>query len=283
MSATALLVSALILGGVCVVFGISIALANRRFKVVEDPRIDEVEEMLPGTNCGACGTPGCRAFAEGLVKQEQQPAGCTVMGDEDRSDVAGYLGVDAGAANKRVARLLCAGSAAVAVQLAPYEGHASCQAAATVNGGGKGCTWGCLGLGDCSVSCDFDAIHMSADGLPVVAPDLCTACNDCVEVCPKDLFMLMPVEQQLVVQCRSLLEGDAAEALCSVACTGCGKCAADAEEGLITITDGLAVIDYARNDLAAADATRRCPTDAIVWLDGAQFPQLQLEERRLVV
>ena len=283
MTASALLVSALILGGVCVVFGISIALANRRFKVWEDPRITDVEELLPGTNCGACGTPGCRAFAEGLVKEEQQPAGCTVMGAEDRDDVALYLGVDAGQANKRVARLLCAGSSAVAVQLAPYEGHSTCQAAANVNGGGKGCSWGCLGLADCAISCDFDAIHMSEHGLPVVAPDLCTACNDCVEVCPKDLFVLMPEEQHLVVQCRSLLEGDTAETLCSVACTGCGKCAADAADGLIHIQDGLAVIDYARNDLAAADATKRCPTDAIVWLDSAQFPELQQQERRLVV
>ncbi len=283
MSASALLVSALILGGVCTFFGVSIALANRKLRVWEDPRIAEVEELLPGTNCGACGTPGCRAFAEALVKEEHQPSGCTVMGPDDVDVVAEYLGVDAGEAQKRVARLLCAGSSDVAVQLAPYQGHHTCQAAAAVTGGGKGCAWGCLGLADCAEACDFDAIHMSANDLPVVNPDLCTACNDCVVVCPKDLFVLMPIEQKILVQCKSLLEGEPAQELCEVACTGCGICAADAAEGLIAITDGLAVVDYSKNESASEDAIRRCPTNAIVWIDGAQFPELQVPERSFAV
>ncbi len=283
MAATEIAVSALILGGVGTVFGVFIAFANRKLKVWEDPRIGEVEELLPGTNCGACGTPGCRAFAEGLVAAEQQPSGCTVMGPDDVDDVAAYLGVDAGEANKRVARLLCAGGADVAVQLATYNGHATCQAAAAVDGGGKGCNWGCLGLADCEVACDFNAIHMTPFGLPVVDQELCTACNDCVEVCPKDLFVLMPVEQQLLVQCRSLLEGDAAEELCEVACTGCGLCAKDAAEGVISMVDGLAVVDYERNEAATVAAIERCPTRAITWLDGPQFPESQRAARNFAV
>lgn len=283
MSATDILTAGVILGGVGTVFGIFIALANRRFKVYEDPRIGEVEELLPGTNCGACGTPGCRAFAESLVAGDRSPSGCTVMGPEDIDDVASYLGVDAGEANKRVARLLCAGSSDVAVQLAHYQGHASCQAAARVGGGGKGCTWGCLGLADCEIACTFDAIHMSWNSLPVVDPDLCTACNDCVEVCPKDLFTLMPIEQQLIVQCRSLLEGDPAEALCKVACTGCGICAKDAAPGVIEIVNGLAVVDYSHNDTATEAATLRCPTGAITWLNAAQFPELQRQQEKFAV
>jgi H+/Na+-translocating ferredoxin:NAD+ oxidoreductase subunit B len=275
MSPTAIFVSASILGGVATAFGLFIAFANRKLKVWEDPRILEVEGLLPGTNCGACGTPGCRAFAESLISNEHQPAGCTVMGADEIDDVAAYLGVDAGEANKRVARLLCAGGDDVAVQSVTYSGHQTCQAATAIAGGGKGCSWGCLGLADCEVACDFDAIQMSESNLPVVAPDLCTACNDCVEVCPKDLFVLMPIEQQLVVQCKSLLEGDPALDLCEVACTGCGICAKDAAEGVIDMIDGLAVVNYARNDQAAEAAIERCPTKAIVWIDGAQFPELQ--------
>ncbi|MDX1581983.1 MAG: 4Fe-4S binding protein, partial [Thermoanaerobaculia bacterium] len=213
-----------------------------------------------------------RAFAEALMANEIKPAGCTVMGEEDVSNVASFLGVDAGEANRRVARLLCAGGTDVALQQAEYRGLQSCAAAASVASGGKACTWGCLGLADCEVSCDFDAIVMNDVGLPVVIPELCTACGDCVEACPKDLFTLMPVDQNLIVQCRSLLEGDIAEELCAVACNGCGRCAADAEGDLITMKDGLAVIDYEKYELADPSAIARCPTNAIVWVEGMQFP-----------
>jgi H+/Na+-translocating ferredoxin:NAD+ oxidoreductase subunit B len=276
MSPSAIFVSASILGGVATAFGLFIAFANRKLKVWEDPRVGEVESLLPGTNCGACGTPGCRAFAEALLSEAQQPAGCTVMGAEDIDEVASYLGVDAGEAHKRIARLLCAGGDDVAVQSVVYSGHQTCQAAAAVAGGGKGCSWGCLGLADCEVACDFDAIHMGPSKLPVVAPDLCTACNDCVVVCPKDLFVLMPIEQQLIVQCKSLLEGDPALDLCEVACTGCGICAKDAATGVIDMVDGLAVVNYTLNDQASVAAIERCPTQAIVWLEEAQFPEHQL-------
>ena len=283
MSATAILGSALILGGVGAVFGSLIATANRRFHVDEDPRIDEVEGLLPGTNCGACGTPGCRAFAEELIAERREPAGCTVMGSEAREDVAGYLGVAAGEANQVLARLLCAGGSDVARQQADYQGHASCQAAAVVAGGGKSCSWGCLGLADCERVCDFDAIFMSPTGLPVVVPERCTACGDCVEICPKDLFVLMPAAQQLIVQCKSLIEGDPALEHCQVACTGCGLCAKDAPEGAIAIVDGLAVVDYANDIPAGLEATRRCPTQAIVWVEGPQFPGHQAPAGRIAV
>jgi len=271
MSVSAILTSALILGGVGLVFGALIALANRRFKVWEDPRIDGVSDLLPGTNCGACGMAGCRAFAEGLVAGQVQPASCTNMGADDIEGVASYLGVDAGEAVKRVARLLCAGDCEVAGQNAEYLGLETCGAAAAVAGGGKGCSWGCLGLADCEVSCDFDAIVMSVANLPVVDPVKCTACGDCVEACPKDLFELMPMERKLLIQCKNLIEGDEAEQLCRVACTGCGKCALDAAPGLIEIRNGLAVIDYTKNDQAGPEALVRCPTGAIAWVEGAQF------------
>jgi Fe-S-cluster-containing hydrogenase component 2 len=112
---------------------------------------------------------------------------------------------------------------------------------------------------------------MNEDGLPVVDPALCTACGDCVEICPKGLFELMPVSQKLIVQCKSLLQGDLAEEKCSVACTGCGRCVADAPPGLIQIQDNLAVINYELNAWAAPKATWRCPTNAIVWVEGQQL------------
>jgi Na+-translocating ferredoxin:NAD+ oxidoreductase RNF subunit RnfB len=265
------LVQTLILGGVGLTFGALIAITHRYMKVWEDPRISAVTEMLPGSNCGACGFAGCRAFAEGLIEERSQPAECTQLGPDGVGDVATYLGVAAGEAAKRVARLLCAGGANVAVQRAEYRGLATCGAAAAVAGGGKGCWWGCLGLADCEVACDYDAIVMDRNGLPRVIPEACTACGDCVEACPKDLFTIMTVDQRLIVQCKSALEGDPAEELCSVACTACGRCVQDAAPGVVSMRNGLAVVDYDQNDRAGAEAIARCPTGAIAWVEGAQF------------
>ena len=268
------LLSILVLGGVGVVFAIFIALANRRLWVWEDPRIEVVASMLPNANCGACGLPGCRAFAEQAVEGKIAPSQCSVGSDEVHKSIAGYLGVEAGQAVRRVARLQCAGGCDVARPRAEYRGLATCAAATPVAGGGKGCSWGCLGLADCARVCDFAAITMSDTGLPVVDPIKCTACGDCVEACPKGLFTLIPVEHKLFVQCRNLRAGDGVLADCAVACTACNKCAQDAAPGLISVASGVAVVDYSRIAEADPRAVARCPTGAIVWLDGAQFPRV---------
>ncbi len=268
----------LILGGVGLAFGILIALANANLTVWEDPRIGVVTSILPGANCGACGLPGCRSFAEAAVAGTIQVSQCSVATEASRDQIAGYLGVDAGVAVKRVARLLCAGGTDVAIQRAEYRGVATCGAAAAVAGGGKGCTWGCLGLADCERSCDFGAIHMNAHGIPVVDPVACTACGDCVEACPKTLFTILPVDQPLLVQCKNLMVGDDILSQCEVACTACGKCVQDAEPGLISIASGVAVVNQELAALADARAVARCPTNAIVWLSGAQFTRAPVSE-----
>jgi len=262
-----------ILTGLGLLFATILAIAYKKLKVYEDPRIDRVEEMLPGANCGACGSPGCRAFAERVVGGEANPAKCTVSSSDGIDNIANYMGVEVSDEEKRVARVQCAGGINEAHNRASYDGSMStCRGEAVVAGGPKDCSWGCLGLGDCATVCDFDAIVMNDDALPVVDPEKCTACGDCVDICPKGLFVLMPIGQKLIVQCKSELEGDLATDRCSVACTACSRCVADAAPDLITIEHGLAVINYELNNLATRDAIRRCPTNAIVWMEGdAQF------------
>lgn len=253
------------LGGLTVVLASMLVLANRTLYVEEDPRIDAVEEMLPHANCGACGLPGCRPFAEALVQGKAAPAGCTVGSADERARIAAYLGVEVGAAVKRVARLACAGGSNVARNRARYEGASTCGDAAVVAGGGKACFWGCLGLGDCESACDFDAIRMNAHDLPVVDEEKCTACGDCVDACPKDLFSLHDAAHRLWVACRSFAAGDELLDVCEVACTACGRCAADAPD-LIRMEHNLPVVDHDR-DHATRAPIQRCPTGAIVWLE----------------
>ncbi len=239
--------------------------ANRKLYVAEDPRIDIVEELLPASNCGACGFPGCRPFAEALVQGETAPGKCTVSNEAGRERIAGFLGVDVGGEEQQVARLACAGASNVARDQANYVGTSTCGAANQVAGGGKGCFWGCLGLADCEVACDFDAITMSRKGLPQVDEDLCTACGDCVTACPKNLFSIHPVSHRLWVACSSLQHGDELLEDCEVACTACARCAKD-DPNVVAMAQNLAVVNYSR-PIETSKAIDRCPTGAIVWLE----------------
>jgi Na+-translocating ferredoxin:NAD+ oxidoreductase RNF subunit RnfB len=259
-----------------------LALANRRLYVYEDPRIAAVEELLPKSNCGACGLAGCHDFAEMAVAGEVAPARCTVSSPAATAAIAAMLGVEAGKVDKRVARLACAGGRHVAFLRARYGGLSSCRAAAVVSGGGKECAWGCLGLGDCVTVCQQGAITLDMHGLPTVDRDKCTACNDCVDVCPKGLFSLQPVKYRLWVACRNRAEGDLAEAACEVACTACGKCVADGAPGLLAVRDNLVEIDLSRIGEARREAIDRCATGAIVWWDDTGHPQRGMAAKKIL-
>ncbi|HXV76784.1 MAG TPA: RnfABCDGE type electron transport complex subunit B [Candidatus Polarisedimenticolaceae bacterium] len=265
------LAAASIMLGLAGFFGVVLSAANRYLRVEEDPRIDQVEEMLPGTNCGACGQPGCRGFAEALIEGRTVPGKCSVSPAAEVARIASFLGVEAGVEERRVARLHCAGGRSSVRRLADYAGIDSCRAAVLVNGGGKACPWGCLGLGDCERVCGFDAIRMTTEDLPRVSVLACTACGDCVEVCPLDLFTLERVSHRVIVQCRSPLGGELARSLCRVACDACGRCALDAQQGVIEMQEGLPrLLDPARAD---ERCTLHCPTGAIRWVVGDQFAE----------
>lgn len=277
-----LLIATLFMAALGVILAGVLSIAVRRLYVYEDPRIDEVEELLPHANCGACGTPGCRPFAEALVAKEVDPGLCTVNSLDMNQAIADFLGVEVSQHEKLVARLACAGGSHVAYTRARYEGIKTCRAAALVSGGGKGCSWACLGWEDCGNACDFDAISFNKFSLPVVDETLCTACGDCVSECPKDLFSLQPISNKLWVSCNNKDNMDESEAHCEVACNACSRCVSDAPEGLITIIDNLAQIDYSKNGLASKIAIERCPTGAIVWKDYNCESERGSESRKII-
>ena len=247
-------------------------LAGRFLRVAEDRRLEKLVSLLPGTNCGACGQPGCRAFAEALLAGQAAPAGCSVSSVTARQRIAEFLDVPVGEAERRVARLACAGDRNTARFLTDYQGQPSCAAAAVVDDGGKACAWGCLGLGDCERSCDYDAIGMSPSGLPLVDEARCTACGDCARACPKDLFRVVAEAQPLWVACNNPLEGNALLETCKVACTACERCIRDAPEWL-RLERKLPVPVAGAPGRPPRSAIERCPTGAIVWIEDGR-PQL---------
>jgi RnfABCDGE-type electron transport complex B subunit len=243
-------------------FSLGLAFAYQKLKVEEDPKVVAVSESLPQANCGACGYSGCRAFAEAVVDGDAPANGCPVGGGETARMIAEILGVEAGEMIKRVARLHCRGDRAAAKDRGDYLGLTTCYAANLV-GGNKQCSYGCLGYGDCVRACQFEAMYMGDDALPHVIEENCTACGKCVDACPRNLYELHPLDQEIFVYCKSLDRGPAAKKACKNACIGCGICARACPEG-IEMKDNLAVIlDYKKIEPEQIPAIEKCPTDAI--------------------
>lgn len=239
----------------------------RKFHVWEDPRIDEVEKMLPGANCGGCGFAGCRAMAGALVREDDiSTLYCPVCGADAMKRVALLLGKSAPEREPQVAVVRCNGTCANRPHTNFYDGAASCAVVASLYGGPTGCTFGCLGQGDCVAACEFDALHMDPEtGLPVVDQDKCTACGACVKACPKALIELRrkgPKDRRVFVSCMNKDKGGVARKSCAVACIGCGKCVRTCPFEAITLENNLAYIDFNKCKLCRK-CVAECPTGAI--------------------
>ncbi len=252
------------MGGLGLFFALVLAVASEKLKVKEDPRVEQLVEALPGLNCGACAQAGCHDFAEKVVaKGSLEGFRCPPGGVEVEERMADILGVEAGAGIKKRAVIKCGGGKSQAAERAEYEGIKSCDAAELVSGGSKGCTFGCLGYGDCKTVCPFDAITMSADGLPVVDEAKCTACGLCVEACPRKIIELVPCSNRIVVACNSKDKGAVVRKVCKVGCIACQICVKQAPEGY-EITDFLAKVVYDKGDQAAEPGMVKCPTKCII-------------------
>ena len=262
------------LSGLGAAAAVILYLAAQKFKVYEDPRIDEVEDALPGANCGGCGYPGCRGFAEALVKSDDiSKFHCPVGGNETMKKVAEILGQEIEEKEPLVAVVRCSGSYANRPATTHYDGPATCAIESALYGGETGCHYGCLGKGDCVEACDFDAIYMNEQtGLPYVIDDNCTACGACVKACPNDIIELRKKNKRnrkIYVSCVNQDKGALARKVCKVACIGCGKCVKVCPFDAITMENNLAYIDSYKCKLCRK-CVDECPTNAILEIG---FPQ----------
>lgn len=262
-----LLSTIVILGLVGILGAVLLYFVARRFRVDEDPRIDRITDLLPGANCGGCGQKGCRDFASCCVSAGKLDGlYCPVGGDAVMARIAEIIGVDATAGTPLIATLLCNGTCAARPQRYDYDGARSCSVMAAVAVGSRGCSFGCLGCGDCVDVCPFDAIHINPEtSLPEIDPERCTACGKCTETCPRHLLALRPRgkrDRRVWVACSSRDRGAVARKICANACIGCGKCARTCPFGAIEVTDNLAYIDPALCR-SCGKCLGVCPTGAI--------------------
>ncbi len=255
------------LSGLGLIAAIILYIIAQKFKVYEDPKIDEVDEVLPGANCGGCGFPGCRNFAEECVKaSDLSNLYCPVGGDECMQNVARILGREAVKKIPKVAVVRCNGTYKNCPQTTVYDGAQTCAIASKLYGGPTQCQYGCLGFADCVAACKFDAIYIDQEtGLPVVDDDKCTACGACVIACPRHLIELRkkwPKGRKIYVACMNHDKGGSARKACQTACIGCQLCVKECKFDAITVTDFLAYIDPDKCTLCRK-CVAVCPTHAI--------------------
>ena len=257
-----ILTPVIVMAALGTLFGVGLAMALKAFGVKVEENILKVLSLLPGTNCGACGRPGCSALAEALTKGEAEPAACVVSSEEARKAIAHILGLDHTEKVKTVATMLCNGGKR-AKDKYTYEGIMSCKAASLVFSGYKACSFGCLGLADCVNICPFDALTIGPDGLPIVDEHKCTACGKCVTACPKGLYVLLPAAGEYYVKCSSKDPGGMTMKVCSSGCIGCMKCVKPCPNAAVAVSSNLSRIDPAkcRN---AGQCFEACPTKVIV-------------------
>jgi electron transport complex protein RnfB len=167
MSILYALATLLILG---LVFGAILGFAAIFFKVESDPLVDQIDHLLPQTQCGQCGYPGCRPYAQAIADGEAINK-CPPGGDATIAKLADLMGVDAPSLDSA------------------HEAEASIRKVAFIHEDA------CIGCTKCIQACPVDAILGSTRQMHTVISSECTGCDLCVAPCPTDCIEMVPIEQ----------------------------------------------------------------------------------------
>ncbi len=255
----------LAVSGLGILFGIGLAYASKVFAVKKDELIEELEDALPGLNCGACGYAGCSSYAEVIAGGDEEDLTlCAPGGEPTAFKIAELMGKEVSFnSDKKVAQVFCKGDRETSTYQFDYNGIKDCNALYALYGGDKTCPFGCLGLGSCIKVCPTDAIKYYKKGLVFVEKDMCITCGKCVDICPTGVMQMLPLSADCYVACNSTDKAGKVRKYCKVGCTGCTLCVKKSPEGGFFIENFLSRIDYSKNGERKA-ASEKCPPKCIV-------------------
>lgn len=256
----------LILLGLGSIFALVLLVASEKLKVQVDPKVMEIHNALPNLDCGACGFAGCAQYAKAVMKNPELLGKCTPGGAETSNKIADILNLhvsESGPQKKPIVH--CRAKTRDKTMYAKYQGIQSCTAANAL-ANVQACAFGCLGFGDCTRACKFDALHI-VDGLATVDYEKCTGCTACSKACPRHLIEMVPFrhENLMTVACSSKETGKNTREMCKVGCIGCGLCAKQSD--LFKVEDNLARVDYGQYRITEKEqaAMNKCPTKVIIY------------------
>lgn len=264
--ANGVLLAGLIMLGLGAVFALILLVASIKLKVPVDPRVTQVYDALPHLDCGACGYPGCSGYAKAVIADPQLLGKCGPGGATAANAIAAVLNLQMSSSGPALRPIVhCRARTSDKTFYGRYQGIPSCTSANAL-ANVQACKFGCLGLGDCTRVCKFDALHI-VDGLSTVDYAKCTGCGACSKACPRNLIQMVPFshENMMTVACSSKENGKNTRAFCQVGCIGCGLCAKQSDA--FTVQDNLARMDYTRFEPNGQNETayNKCPTGVIVY------------------
>ncbi len=254
--------------------------ANRAFYVETDPRVERVIDALPGANCGGCGYVGCGEYAEAVAQGGEEVSLCTVGGAACAQTIAGIMGVEVSRHYPYRPIVHCGATFDDRLGRSNYKGIRSCGPANLVTDV-QGCVYGCLGFGDCTKACEYDALSIK-NGLATVDYEKCVGCGACSKVCPRNIISMAPFKasQMMAVLCSNLDSGKDVKAVCKVGCLGCKACTRIS--GLFKVENNLSTIDYDEyspdrlEDVIAA--SKKCPRNRLVFIGIPEPKDLEATE-----
>lgn len=284
-----IIVSLVLLGVIGLIAAVLLYGASVKFKVEENPKIAEIEELLPGANCGGCGLTGCHAFAVACAEATSlDNLHCTGgLTKENLEKIAEITGLAASEGQRKVAIVRCQNSCELNPPRNHYDGVRSCAIEASFYQGESDCVYSCLGNGDCVKVCAFGAISIKeGDSVPTVDLDKCTGCGKCAQTCPRKIIDIAadhPGHRRVWVACANVDKGPVAMKECAVSCIGCQKCKKVCTHNAVEITSFLAHIDQEKC-VACGDCVGQCPRHSILSanldaapLDGSVVEKMEVK------